>query len=122
MTDFMKRLREQAAVMASKRAGEAHEPKRKKLAEEEAEINAKVADFLGASPEETAHCCGSICPHCDIFLDKAIALVELGYPSHLFMNPSQEELFEEALRLYRSDLGKYQVNKRELMDRMRRPA
>ncbi len=74
---------------------------------------------MGVSIDEVADCCGNICPHCEIFLDKAIALEELGYQHHLFMNPTQEEMFREALEIYRNDHKEFNLRKLQLMDRMR---
>jgi len=54
-----------------------------------------------------------------MFLDKAISLVELGYPHHLIMNPLQEVVFEEAQEIYLRDRKEYETRKPELMDRMR---
>lgn len=119
MSDFMKRLRD-SALENQKRREEARETTdHEALLDAEREKNRQAAEFLGMDENVVANCCGSICPHCEMFLDKAIALEELGHSHHLFMNPSQEEVFNEALRIYREDRHEYERRRGELMDRMR---
>ena len=118
MKDYMARLREEAQRREQERKkAQALQSSAKPDEEQNADID--VAKYLGVSEEEVSVCCGSTCPHCDMFLDKAIALVELGSPHHLFMNPSQEEIFKEALEIYRQDRTEYAFLRQELMDRMR---
>lgn len=121
MKDIFKGLREQARNLEKTRREKERATRESELADKLEDANRRVAEFLGVTAEEVESCCGSICPNCDMFLDKAIALVELGYPPHLFMNPVQTEMFEDALRIYRDDPKDYQARKKELMDRMRRP-
>jgi hypothetical protein len=111
----MARLRQEA--LARQKARKACPPGENRA---EDGADARVAGYLGVSEAMVSSCCGSICPHCDVFLDKAIALVELGLSHHLFMNPSQEEFFNEALEIYRLDRTGYIARRQELMDRMRR--
>lgn len=94
-------------------------PRKDQDREHEDAIIREVADFLGITPTEAEYCCGNICPHCQTFLDKAIALVELGHPHHLIMNPMQESMFADALEIFRRDRKEYTVRKQELMNRMR---
>lgn len=119
MKDLFSRLRVEAAEKARKRE-EVNRLKGKTGAvpREEKKI-AEVARYLGISKEEVGACCGSICPHCNVFLDKAIALEELGYQNHLYMNPSQEQNFKDALTIYRDDRKEYEARKTELIERMR---
>jgi len=114
--DHMARLRQEA--LARQKAREADGPKPKAAPGED--TDKQVADYLGVGEAQVSACCGSICSHCEMFLDKAIALVELGRPHHLFMNPSQERMFAEALSIYRNNREEYEKRKTELMDRMRR--
>ena len=79
----------------------------------------EVAEYIGEPVSEVAYCCGNICPHCQTFLDKAIALIELGYDHHLLMNPIQEDYFKDALGIFRRDRKEYEMSKQTLMDRMR---
>ncbi len=119
MTDFLSRLREEAAEKARKREEESRPKGKTGIVPQEEKKILKVAKYLGISKEEVGACCGSICPHCNIFLDKAIALEELGYPNHLYMNPTQEQIFKEALEIYRDDRKDYEARKTELIERMR---
>ncbi|MDH4185124.1 MAG: hypothetical protein OEV92_12930 [Nitrospinota bacterium] len=119
MKDPMARLRQEALEKEQARRKEKDHP-RPEPAGRQDKADLEVAQFLEVSPEMVSACCGSICAHCDIFLDKAIALVELGYPHHLFMNSSQEEKFEQALELFRKDRAEYKIRRQELMDSMRR--
>ncbi|MDH5510844.1 MAG: hypothetical protein OEZ32_10885 [Nitrospinota bacterium] len=118
MKDPMARLREEAARKELERKAEKEHAT--EATGEEAAVDREVAEYLGAEEEEVAACCGSICPHCDMFLDKAIALVQLGRPHHLFMNPSQAEKFREAMEIYERDRSEYIARRQELMERMRR--
>ena len=117
MNDIFSRIREAAEKKAKERTE--NQAKKDPSADDETLISQEVADYLGVSKEEVENCCGNICPHCDIFLAKAIALEELGYKHHLFMNPSQEEMFKEALSIYRKDIKEYKNREHELMDKMR---
>jgi len=119
MTDYLKRLREEALAKERDRKTARREASRRRLDHQNEETVRQVARFLEVAPEMVDSCCGSICPDCDMFLDKAIALVELGHPPHLFMNPTQEDLFGEAVGIFRDDRKEYEARKRELMDRMR---
>lgn len=119
MTDFLSRLREEAAEKAKKREEENRVEDKTGIVSEENKKIAEVAEYLGMSKDEVEVCCGSICPHCDTFLDKAIALEELGYQNHLYMNPTQQEQFKEALQIYRNDPKDYEARKTELIERMR---
>jgi len=119
MKDHMASLREEAARKQQERQKEKQQGSAAGRDDEE-EASREVAEYLGVEEDLVANCCGSICPHCDIFLDKAIALVELGRPHHLFMNPSQEEKFHQALELYRKDRAQYAVRRQDLMESMRR--
>lgn len=118
MSDFLSRLRKKAELQSAEREKALRE-KKEKSDSEETMIAIEVADYLGVTTDEIVACCGSICPHCDTFLDKAIALEELGYKNHLFMNPVQEEFFMEALEIYRNDRKEYARLKDELINRMR---
>lgn len=119
MEDLFKRLRDQAITHGAELNKE-REAKNARVAEPLNDaVLLQVAEYTGKPLLEISYCCGNICPHCQTFLDKAIALVELGYKHHLFMNPIQEELFEEALDIYRRDRKEYEMRKQELMDRMR---
>jgi hypothetical protein len=55
-----------------------------------------------------------------MFLDKAIALEELGYTHHLFMNPTQEDMFAEVRKIFRKNHQEYNRRRQEFMERMRR--
>lgn len=120
MEDIFKKLRDQALEHSAELKKE-NDLRRKASGERRADdpVMREVAEYTGQPLNEVAYCCGSICPHCQIFLDKAIALVELGYNHHLFMNPIQEERFQEALSVFRRDRMEYEMSKQELMDRMR---
>ncbi|MBI5816034.1 MAG: hypothetical protein HZB29_10565 [Nitrospinae bacterium] len=120
MGDLFGKMRDQAKA-AEKLRHEKHEREKSAHGHDAGEsMTASVAKFTGLPAEEVEYCCGSICPHCQVFLDKAIALIELGYPHHLFMNPAQEEVFNEAIELFRKDRTLYMLRKQELMDKMRR--
>jgi len=119
MGDFMKELRDQALEKEKNRKKADIESFKASSKSSEAVKSSKLAEFLGVTPEIADACCGSICPHCDLFLDKAIALVQLGYPHHLFMNPTQEEVYKEALELFEKDRKEYEQQKEVLIQRMR---
>jgi len=87
--------------------------------EAESHLQRQVAEKIGRSQEEVAYCCGSTCPSCDVFLDKAMALEELGHKHHLFLNPVQWEIFEKALALYRTDRAEYERQKPEIITALR---
>ncbi|VAX18044.1 hypothetical protein MNBD_NITROSPINAE01-1091 [hydrothermal vent metagenome] len=118
MNDIFSRMRDEANKKARERT-ENQEKNENPQPETEAQVSQEVADYLGVSKEEIDNCCGNTCPHCDIFLSKAIALEELGHKHHLFMNPSQEEMFKDAQAIYRKDIKEYEKREQELMDRMR---
>lgn len=118
MSDIFSRMREEAEKKAQKR-NENDNKKQTTNGDDETRISAEVAEFLGISKEEVEDCCGNTCPHCDIFLSKAIALEELGYEHHLFLNPTQQEMFKDALAIYRRDIKEYERKEQELMDEMR---
>lgn len=120
MEDIFKKLRDQALDRSAERKKES-DLRRKTSAEKLADdpVMREVAEYIGQPVNEVAYCCGNICPHCQTFLDKAIALVELGHEHHLLMNPVQEEQFQEALNIFRRDRMEYEMSKQELMDRMR---
>ncbi len=115
MSDIFQKLREKASRDEARREaeGKADAP------DPEVELHRQVAELTGLSPEEVGYCCGSICPHCESFLDKAIGLVELGRPHHLFLNPVQQERFDEALALFRDDRKAYDLRKKELIASLR---
>lgn len=119
MSDIFKKLRDEAAQKAERRAAE-RSPDPARVDPENDPVMAEVADLTGLPVWEVAYCCGAICPHCETFLDKAIALVDMGHPHHLFMNPVQQERFAEALALYRRDRKEYDLRKPELIASMRR--
>jgi hypothetical protein len=119
MDDFFKRLRDQAITHKAELNKERSHKKNPENTQLSDAVFQQVAEYTGKPFLEVAYCCGNICPHCQTFLDKAIALVELGYKHHLFMNPVQEEFFEDALAIYRRDRKEYEIRKQELMDRMR---
>lgn len=120
MEDIFKKLREQALDRSAKLEKE-NVQRRKTPGEKPADdsVMLEVAEYLGKPVNDVTYCCGNICPHCQTFLDKAIALIELGYSHHLFMNPIQEDQFQNALRMFRRDRMEYEMSKQELMDSMR---
>ena len=116
MTDHFARLRQQALEKETERKRKsAHAP-----SNDASQLDKQVAAFTGIEDEVVASCCGSICSNCDVFLDKAIALEELGHPHHLFMNRGQEEKFGKALALFREEKEEYQKRRQEIIDSMRR--
>lgn len=119
MSDLIKRLRESALERQKERERAKEAFDHEAFIDGERDRNRQAAKYLGMDENVVTNCCGSICPHCEMFLDKAIALEELGHSHHLFMNPSQEEVFNEALRIYREDRREYERRRMELMDRMR---
>jgi hypothetical protein len=120
MDDIFKKLRDQALDRSAELKRES-DLRRKASGEKPAEdpVMREVAEYLGQPVNDVAYCCGNICPHCQIFLDKAIALIELGHDHHLFMNPVQEDQFQNALGIFRRDRMEYETSKQELMDAMR---
>ena len=120
MDDIFKKLRDQALDRSAEIKKE-NDLRRKMSGEKPVDdpVMLEVAEYLGKPVNDVAYCCGSICPHCQIFMDKAIALIELGYDHHLFMNPVQEGQFQEALEIFRRDRMEYEMSKQELMDLMR---
>ncbi len=118
MSDYLDKLRQQAAESQNQRKKSRQESASGEK-DQSSDVSEKVAKLLGVTTEMVDNCCGSICPHCDMFLDKAVSLVELGYPHHLLMNPTQEAMFEEAREIYLRDRKEYETRKTELMDRMR---
>lgn len=120
MEDIFKKLRDQA-LDRSAELKTGTDPRHKIFGENliDDSVLREIAEYTGKPVYEIAYCCGNICPHCQTFLDKAIALVELGYNHHLLMNPVQEEYFQDALRVFRGDRMEYEMRKQELMDRMR---
>ncbi|MBI4667531.1 MAG: hypothetical protein HY751_14105 [Nitrospinae bacterium] len=118
MEDIFSKLRQEAIQKAEERTKASPANEGSKPFDDE-RIVRQVAEFTGLSVDEVAYCCGNICPHCETFLDKAIALVELGYGHHLFMNPMQEDYFTDALDTFRRDRREYELKKQDLMDRMR---
>lgn len=120
MQDIFKKLRDQAIEHSAELKKES-DLRRKASGEKmpDDHIMREVAEYIGKPLDEVTYCCGNICPHCQTFLDKAIALVELGHEHHLLMNPVQEERFQEALNVFRRDRMQYEMSKQELMDRMR---
>ncbi|VAX16958.1 hypothetical protein MNBD_NITROSPINAE04-1206 [hydrothermal vent metagenome] len=119
MGDFMKQLRDQALEKEKDRKKADSESLEDDRNNSDAVKSRELADFLGVTPEVADACCGSICPHCDLFLDKAIALEQLGYPHHLFMNPTQEEVYKEAKEIFEKDRKEYDTQKKELIERMK---
>ena len=120
MEDIFKKLRSQAKdreAELKKESALRHKTSGEKLIDDS--VLREIAEYIGKPVYEVAYCCGSICPHCQMFLDKAIALIDLGYNHHLLMNPIQEEYFQDALKVFRSDRMEYEMRKQELMDRMR---
>lgn len=120
MDDIFKKLRDQALNRSAEIKKE-NELRRKTSGERAVDdsIMLEVAEYLGKPLDDVAYCCGNICPHCQMFLDKAIALIELGYEHHLFMNPTQEDQFQGALSMFRRDKMEYEMCKQELMNAMR---
>lgn len=119
MSDFMKELRERALEKEKNRKKAQSESLTEGRDDGQALKSRKLAEFLGVTPEIADACCGSICPHCDLFLDKAIALERLGYSHHLFMNPTQEQVYKEALKLFTQDRNEYDLRKKEFVRRMK---
>ncbi len=119
MGDFMKQLRDQALEKEKNREKTRSESLADNGNSSDAVKSRELADFLGVTPEVADACCGSICPHCDLFLDKAIALEQLGYPHHLFMNPTQEEVYKKAKELFEKDRKEYEQLKPGLIEKMR---
>lgn len=120
MDDIFKKLRDQALDRSAELKKESDQ-RRKVSADKPVDdpVMLEVAEYIGKPVDDVAYCCGNICPHCQIFLDKAIALIELGYDHHLFMNPVQEDQFQGALGMFRRDKMEYEMSKQELMDSMR---
>lgn len=120
MEDIFKKLREQAMDRSAELKKESDQ-RRKASSENQVDdsVMLEVAEYLGKPIDDVTYCCGNICPHCQMFLDKAIALIELGYDHHLFMNPIQEDKFQNALEIFRRDKMEYEMSKQELMDSMR---
>ncbi|MBI4827542.1 MAG: hypothetical protein HY804_01815 [Nitrospinae bacterium] len=119
MNDFLKRMREQALATEQHRHEQPHLTEEERLRAEMLRVAMEVAHYLGWTREMVENCCGSVCPHCELFLDKALALMELGYPHHLFLNPMQEEVLRETQELFRRDRKEYEIRKEELMNRMK---
>ena len=122
MNDIFKKMRDQAALQAKERASrkrEADDSRNRKVDLDDEAIHRKVADFTGIDYDEIEFCCGNCCPDCESFLDKAIALVELGFKHHLFLNPVQQEVFDEALALFQTARTDYDAKKQSFIDRLR---
>lgn len=119
MADFMKQLRDQALEKEKNRKKAQSEFIEADSNNSEAVKSRELAEFLGVTPVIADACCGYICPDCDLFLDKAVALEQLGYPHHLFINPTQEEVYKEALELFENDRNEYDRRKQELIRGMR---
>lgn len=119
MNDFMKGLREQAVEKEKGRKNGGPRSKKEFLREKEKAKIDEVAEFLNTSPELVENCCGYTCPDCQMFLDKALALEKLGHDSHLFLNPTQEEVYAEAKKLFNEDREEYSRRRNELMNAMR---
>jgi len=119
MTDHQKRLREQALAAKQHRHEQPHLTEEQRQRAEMLRVALEVAQYLGWTREAVENCCGSVCPHCELFLDKALALMELGYHHHLFLNPMQEDVLREAHALFQRDRKEYEIRKQDLMNRMR---
>jgi hypothetical protein len=119
MTNLFSKLREQALSDEKQRRENSDEIRKKSGERAEDRVFEAVAELIERDVEEVAACCGSICPKCDMFLDKAVALRALDNPHHLFMNPTQNEIFEKALNMFLEDKKEYQANRLELMERLR---
>lgn len=119
MNDFLKQMREQALADEHHRHEQPHLTEEERLRAEMLRVAMEVARYLGWTREMVENCCGSVCPQCELFLDKALALMELGHPHHLFLNPMQEEVLREAQELFRRDRKEYEMRKQDLMDRMK---